>query len=399
MDKNLAEFQLFGIDIKIHWSFVLILAWGALLYGIGPAGWLMGGLYGALTFVLLFVCVTLHELGHALAARRYGIGTRSILLLPIGGVANLERMPEKPAQELVIAIAGPLVNVAIALLLLPLVLLINSAGAGAVLNGQAMVNNIRAPGLINLVTFLVAMNVILVLFNLLPAFPMDGGRVLRAFLAMLMPYRAATRTAVLVGRLMAVGFAVFGIFSGNIGLLLVAFFVYVGGSAELEAVTSRAVLRKVRASSALTPAAAKLYSSERIARGMELVMTTYQTDFPVLDLGGRFMGVLTRQRLVNALRDQGPETRVVDVMLAADQIPVVAPTVDLAHVWEVMAQSGERVIAVQDGPNFLGIITSDDIAEVFQIMGAAQENERQRPRIGPLATSGQEPPGKNTLDG
>ncbi len=389
MDKNLAEFQLFGIDVKIHWSFVLILAWGALLYGIGPAGWLVGGIYGALTFALLFVCVTLHELGHALAARRYGIGTRSILLLPIGGVANLERMPEKPTQELVIAIAGPLVNVVIAIVLLPLALLINSNGAGDLLGGQAMVNNIREPGIDNLVTFLVAMNVMLVIFNLLPAFPMDGGRVLRAFLAMAMPYRSATRTAVLVGRLMAVGFAMFGIFSGNIGLLLVAFFVYVGGSAELEAVTSRAVLRNVRASSALTPDAVRLYASERIARGMELVMTTYQTDFPVLDLGGRFVGVLTRQRLVNALRDLGADARVVEVMLPADRIPVVAPTVDLAHVWEVMAQSGGHVVAVYEGPDFLGIITNEDIAEVFQIVDATQDNEQRRPPAGAPAAPDQ----------
>jgi stage IV sporulation protein FB len=379
MDKNLAEFKLLGIDVKIHWSFVLILAWGALLYGIGPAGWLVGSIYGALTFALLFVCVTLHELGHALAARRYGIATRSILLLPIGGVANLERMPDKPRQELVIALAGPLVNVAIALLLLPVALLLSGAGVGELLGGRAILNNMRAPGFANLVTFLVSMNVWLVLFNLLPAFPMDGGRVLRAFLAMVMRYRTATRTAVLVGRLMAVGFAVFGIFSGNIGLLLVAFFVYVGGSAELEAVTSRAVLRNVRASSALTPGAAHLYASERIGRGMELVMTTYQTDFPVLDLGGRFVGVLTRQRLVNALRDVGADARVVDVMLPADQIPVVTPAVDLAHVWEVMAQSGGSVVAVQEGANFLGVITSEDIAEVFQLVGATLDNKERRP--------------------
>jgi Zn-dependent protease/predicted transcriptional regulator len=378
MDKNLAEFQLLGIDVKIHWSFVLILAWGALLYGIGPAGWLVGSIYGALTFALLFVCVTLHELGHALAARRYGIATRSILLLPIGGVANLERMPEKPRQELVIALAGPLVNVVIALLLLPLAMLL-TGGVGDLLGGRAILNNISAPGLANLVTFLVSMNVWLVLFNLLPAFPMDGGRVLRAFLAMVMRYRTATRTAVLVGRLMAVGFAMFGIFSGNIGLLLVAFFVYVGGSAELEAVTSRAVLRNVRASSALTPGATQLYASERIGRGMELVMTTYQTDFPVLDLGGRFVGVLTRQRLVDALRNVGADARVVDVMLPADQIPVVTPAVDLAHVWEVMAQSGGRVVAVQEGANFLGVITSEDIAEVFQLVGATLDNKDRRP--------------------
>lgn len=379
MGKNLAEFQLFGIDIKIHWSFVLILAWGALLYSMGPFGLLWGSIYGVLTFLLLFACVTLHELGHALAARRYGIGTRSILLLPIGGVANLERMPEKPNQELVIAIAGPLVNVGIVLLLLPLVMLVNPNGAADMLSGQAMDNNIRDPGFTNLVTALVAMNVLLVFFNLLPAFPMDGGRVLRAFLAMVMPHPAATRAAVLVGRLMAVGFALYGIFSGNIGLLLIAFFVYIGGSAELEAVTSRAVLRKVLARSALTPDAVRLYTSERIARGVDLVMASYQTDFPVLDLGGRFVGVLTRQRLVNALRDAGPDARVVEVMLPADQIPVVAPTVDLAHVWEIMALSGGRVVAVQDGQLFLGIITSEDIAEVFQIMDATLENEQGQP--------------------
>jgi len=389
MDKNLAEFQLFGIDVKIHWSFVLILAWGALLYGIGPAGFVVGGLYGALTFALLFVCVTLHELGHALAARRYGIGTRSILLLPIGGVANLERMPEKPSQELVIALAGPLVNVVIAALLLPLALLLD--GAGDLFSGRAMLNNVRAPGIDSLVSFLVAMNVLLVVFNLLPAFPMDGGRVLRAFLAMVTPYRTATRTAVLIGRLMAVAFAIFGIFSGNIGLLLVAFFVYVGGSAELEAVTSRAVLRNVRASRALTPGAARLYTSEQIGRGMELVMTTYQTDFPVLDLGGRFVGVLTRQRLINALRDKGANTRVVEVMLPAEQIPVVAPHVDLAHVWEVMAQSGGRVVAVQEGAQFLGVITSEDIAEVFQLFDATLANAQRQPPANTLAAPRQEP--------
>jgi stage IV sporulation protein FB len=377
MGKNLAEFRLLGIDIKVHWSFILILAFGAFVYGAGPAGWLVGSLYGVLTFLLLFVCVTLHEYGHALTARHFGIRTRSILLLPIGGVANLERMPEKPVQELLITIAGPLVNFTIAALLVPIVFLFGTEAASDLGQASVLVDNMREPSLVNLLLYLFLTNVLLGLFNLLPAFPMDGGRLLRALLAMIMPYTQATRAAVLVGRLVAVGMAIYGIFSGSITLLLVAFFVYVGGSAELEAVSSRAVLRSVRAGSAISPAAVSLYTSERVERAMDLILSTYQTDYPVLDLGGRFSGVLTRQRLIHALRELGPDTRVIDVMAPSSEIPEVSPNADLATVWEMMSQRGSRIVAVRDGVQFLGIITSDDISEVFQVVGAAIEG-RQR---------------------
>ncbi len=378
MGKNLAEFRLLGIDIKVHWSFILILAFGAFLYGAGPAGWLVGSLYGVLTFLLLFVCVTLHEYGHALTARHFGIQTRSILLLPIGGVANLERMPQKPNQELLITIAGPLVNFAIAALLVPIIFLFGTEAARGLGQTSVLVDNMREPSLLNLLLYLFLTNVLLGLFNLLPAFPMDGGRLLRALLAMVMPYTRATRAAVLVGRLVAVGMAFYGIFSGSITLLLVAFFVYVGGSAELEAVSSRAVLRGVRAGSAIAPGAVSLYTSERVERAMDLILTTYQTDYPVLDLGGRFSGVLTRQRLIHALRELGPDTRVVEVMAPSSDIPEVSPGTDLATVWEMMSQQGSRIVAVRDGVQFLGIITSDDISEVFQVVGAAIEGRQRR---------------------
>ncbi|MFN8468980.1 MAG: site-2 protease family protein [Caldilineaceae bacterium] len=378
MGKNLAEFRLLGIDVKVHWSFILILAFGAFVYGAGPAGWLVGGLYGVLTFLLLFVCVTLHEYGHALTARHYGIQTRSILLLPIGGVANLERMPDKPHQEMVIAIAGPLVNFAIAALLVPVVFLVGGVEAGGSL-GQTRVlsDNLRAPGPVNLLLYLFLTNVLLAVFNLLPAFPMDGGRLLRALLAMVIPYMQATRIAVLIGRLVAVGMAVYGIFTGGITLMLVAFFVYVGGSAELEAVSSRAVLRSVRAGAAIAPGAISLYTSERLERAMDLILTTYQTDYPVLDLGGRFAGVLTRQRLVSALRELGPDTRIVEVMAPSSEVPEVQASADLATVWETMSQQGSRIVAVRNGAQFAGIITNDDISEVFQVVGAAMEGRRR----------------------
>ncbi len=377
MNVNLAEFRLWGIDVKVHWSFVLVLAFGAFVYGAGPAGWVTGSLYGVLTILLLFVCVTLHEYGHALAARRFGIGTRSILLLPIGGVANLERIPEKPGQEIVIVAAGPLVNVALAILLLPVALVVGN-GAG-VFNFNAMGASIQNPGFFNLLVFLISTNILLALFNLLPAFPLDGGRLLRALLAYTMPYVRATQTAVAVGRLLAVMMAIFGIFSGAIGLLLIAFFVYVGGSAELEAVSSRAVLRQFRAREALTHNAVTLYTSERLERVMELIMNSYQTDYPVRDLAGKFVGVLTRPRLINALRESGPETRVVDAMMPASAIPHCSPDADLASVWEQMSQTGSRVVAIVDHGDVLGIITSDDISEVFQVMGAAMASRSQAP--------------------
>ena len=379
MNVNLAEFKLLGIDVKVHWSFVLVLAFGAFLYGSGPAGWLLGGLYGVLTMLLLFASVTLHEYGHALTARRFGVSTRSILLLPIGGVANLERIPEKPGQEIAIVAAGPLVNLVIAVLLAPFVLLLNGGNGAGVFTMNAVNANIQSPGLLNLLVFLISTNLLLALFNLLPAFPLDGGRLLRALLAYVQPYPQATQNAVGVGRLLAVAMAVYGIFTGAIGLLLIAFFVYVGGSAELEAVSSRAVLRRFRAGDALAHNAVTLYTSERLERVTQLIMNSYQTDYPVRDLAGQFVGVLTRPRLVDALREYGPDARIVDAMTPAASVPRCTPDSDLASVWETMGRTGSRVVAVATQNQVLGIITSDDISEVFHVMGAALEARQQPP--------------------
>lgn len=371
MGTSLLLFRLRGIEVRVHWSFVLALAYGAFIYSAGPAGPLAGALYGVLIIILLFGCVTLHEFGHALVAQYFGVKVGNITLLPIGGVASLERMPDKPMQEFLITLAGPLVNFAIALLLLPLMLLLMTMEFGGFpTNVNLWLNMLQRPGLTNLVTYLFATNILLGIFNLLPAFPMDGGRILRALLAMAMPYVRATQIAVLVGRVMAGFLAVWGLLTGNIIMLLIAFFVYVGGGAEREAVESRAVLRHFTAAQALTHSSVSLYTSERLSRAVELIMNSYQSDFPVLDLTSRFMGVLTRPRLVRALQESGPETRVVDVMVPAENVPVVSPATDLAQVWETMASGGSRVVAVKNQQQFLGLITLEDITEVFQVMGA-----------------------------
>jgi Zn-dependent protease len=385
MGTSVTLVRLFGIDMRVHWSFLLIVAYYAFIYSGAGANPLLGAAYGVVMILLLFFCVTLHELGHALVAKYYNINVPHITLLPIGGVASLERMPDKPGQEFLIAIAGPLVNIVLAAILAPFAgyAIVSAVEAGQLSTNPAAIWRFAiTPGLGNLVVNLAVTNVLLAVFNLLPAFPMDGGRILRALLAMGTSYVQATRIAVIVGRLMAVLFAFWGIMGGGIFLLLIAFFVYVGGGAELEAVESRAVLKNIPAERALTPSAVSLYSSERLNRAVDLIMTSYQTDYPVLDLSGRFVGVLTRPRLVQALKEVGPDARIVDVMIPADKVPVAPPREMLDKLWEKMAQGGSRVVAVKDGHNLLGLITLDDISEIFAVVGAHQQLANRTPPPG-----------------
>ena len=209
--------RLSGIDVFIHWSFWILPIW--ILSASSGRG--IAAALGSVGFVFaIFGCVVLHELGHALAARFYGVGTRDITLYPIGGVASLERMPERPIQELVIAVAGPLVNVVIAATLL--------MGSSLSSAGPWWQSNPLEGGLIS---GLIWVNVALVIFNMLPAFPMDGGRVLRALLATALPYTRATIIAARIGQLMAIGFGLIGLWSPNFFLLAV--FIFLAASAEL----------------------------------------------------------------------------------------------------------------------------------------------------------------------
>lgn len=375
MGTSLTLFKLFGIEVRVHWSFILILIYGAFSTIGSQDNPILAALYGILLILLLFVCVTLHEFGHALVAQYYKVNVPSITLLPIGGVASLERMPDKPLEEFLIAIAGPLVNFVIAIALMPLAFLAYNLSPQVAVTPLSLNNLIavmQTPSVPGLLINLTLTNLGLAVFNLLPAFPMDGGRILRALLAMGMSYVQATRIAVFVGRIMAVLFAIWGIWgSGSIFMLLIAFFIYIGGGSEREAVESRAVLRNILAGQALTPSAQKLYISEQVKRAVDLIMSSYQTDYPVMDLAGAFVGVLTRARLIYALHTIGPEARIVDVMVPAAEVPICSPRHTLATVWEKMTETGSRDVAIKDGNNFLGLITIDDINEVFQVYGAA----------------------------
>ena len=378
MDSSLKIARIWGIDIQVHWSFVLILFYGAFLFSRNASNVLAGAIYGVIVILLLFLCVVLHEFGHAITAKYFGINVPHITLLPIGGVAQLERMPRKPMHEFLIAIAGPAVNFVLAALLLPVALLVVSMSmrAGTIWTIiPALMRAAQSMSLAGLLLTLAGTNLLLGIFNLLPAFPMDGGRILRALLALRLQYIPATRIAVLVGRGMAILFAIWGIFGGDILLLLIAFFVYVGGRGELEAVQSRYILKDFSARQAVNKDAHILYTSEPISRAVDYIMTSYQGDFPVYDLGHNMVGVLTRPRLVATLRGQGQEGRIVDVMIPQARVPVTDAETSLADVWEKMLEARSRVIIVQDQGQFLGLITLDDISELIQVMGAAKERE------------------------
>lgn len=218
-----------GIDVHIHWSFWLLMLFYTLSATL--AGGLTSGLMTALFVALVFACVLAHEFGHALAAAGYGIPTRDITLLPIGGLARLERMPEDPKQELVIALAGPLVNVVIAAALI----------FSQWLSGLAVTTSPEAIADEGLLAPLVAANIVLVLFNMLPAFPMDGGRVLRSLIAMRTTHLRATEIAARVGRWMALLFFMIGLMTGQFTLVLVSIFVFMAGMGELLAARGRAM--------------------------------------------------------------------------------------------------------------------------------------------------------------
>lgn len=401
MGNSLKIARIWGVDIQVHWSFILILFYGAFLFSRNASNLAAGAIYGVVVILLLFVCVVLHEFGHAITAKYFGVNVPHITLLPIGGVAQLERMPRKPMQEFLIAIAGPAVNFALAAVLLPAALLVVSmsmrtGSMWALIS--ALMRTAQTMSVGGLLLTLAGTNLLLGIFNLLPAFPMDGGRILRSLLALRLRYVLATRIAVLIGRGMAILFAIWGISGGGIFLLLVAFFVYVGGRGELEAVQSRYVLKDFNARQAVNKDAHVLYTSEPISRAVDFIMTTYQGDFPVHDLGNNLVGVLTRPRLVATLRGQGQDGRIVDVMIPLARVPVTSGDTTLADVWEQMLEAGSRVIIVQDRDQFLGLITLDDISELIQVMGAAKERE-DTIAGGPGGHASASPPGaRSTFD-
>lgn len=347
-----------GIDIKVHFTFPLVLVLGAFQWADHGTS---GAVFGALLMLSLFVCVVLHELGHSLVAQRFGIDVREIILLPIGGVAMLGRMPRRPLHELLIAVAGPLVNVVIAG---ALIAYLGTSGQLS-LDGQDMVNLSKAgPSTETFLKWLLAANVSLVVFNLLPAFPMDGGRILRAILAMFMGFSRATRLATGIGQMLALALGLFAIFNGQILLAFVAAFVFLGAGQERAVEEARVLLSTLRLGDAYNKHALVLVPGDSVHRVIDYLLTSYQPDFAVV-LGGRLLGIVTRDVVLQSLASGHEDDYVAGVMKR--EVLQLSANLSLAQAREQMAEQGAHVAAVFEGERFLGLVNQDDINEALRI--------------------------------
>jgi stage IV sporulation protein FB len=350
--------RFYGTEIRIHLTFFLILLWFWVSYyhqGGTPAA-----IEGTLFVIAVFACVVLHEFGHALTARIYGIRTPDITLLPIGGVARLERMPEKPSHEILVAVAGPAVNVVIAAILVLFV------GASTNLSTLDQIDSSK----IDFVTRLAAVNIFLVLFNMIPAFPMDGGRVLRAVLAIYYPRKRATRIAARIGQGLAFVFGFLGLL-GNPILIFIALFVYLAATAESQATELQSVARHVSISDAMITKFEALGPNSVIKDAADAVIRTTQREFPVVDGGGRLRGILTREAIIGALSKSGPSTPVLEVM--TPNIPVLAPGGRLEKALQLLQTSSAPGIGVTDAAGrFVGYITAENISELMMIDVASE---------------------------
>ncbi len=362
-----------GIDIKVHWTFALALGWAALEWGLWRGAGLTGALYGVGLIGLLFACVTLHELAHSLVARYFGATVRDITLLPIGGVARLEGLPERPAQEFWMAVAGPATNIVLAVLIgavaLPLL------GWRALGGLSALLSQLNDISFERLLVDLLTANVGLAVFNLLPAFPMDGGRVLRALLASRLSEMDATRIAVRVGQGLAVLLGLAGLATGALNLLLIAGFIFLGAEQEWRGTQVTAALRQIPASAALIRGGMTLSPYDPLARAIDTALRGGQADFAVFDRG-YLVGVLTREDVSRGFRQYGPNVQVGRVMNA--DIPMASAHDTLLELQRKMKASGSPAISVVEEGRFLGLATPESVRKALQLFGA----RRWRP-VGP----------------
>lgn len=345
--------RLFGIPLRIHLTFFLLL----LLVWFQPPQSGLGGLGGVLFVIALFACVVIHELAHSLVARRYGVPVRHIILLPIGGISMMERMPDDPHEEFNVAVVGPLTSLAIAAVLLGVVLL-----AGGTL--ESFTHPLR-PGIIPFVARLTLINVILAGFNLIPAFPVDGGRVLRALLAFHMDYADATHTAAVIGQSLAIVAGIYALFTSQWILLFIAVFVYMGAQSEDTQVRVRRTLREVPAWQAMVNDFRALDKDDTLADAFAYASHSYQHDFPVTD-DGQLVGLVTRQALISGMQQQGGTTTVSDVMVGNPCR--VGPNDSLADVYQEMSTGACPIAAVVDGTRLVGLVTPESVSQYLMAL-------------------------------
>lgn len=361
MFKNgsLKLFSVRGIDIRLHYTFPLILIYAALQFGVFIGGGLSGAVFGVIAISLLFVLVTLHELGHSFAAMHYNVPVERIVLSPIGGVAQLRRMPEEPKQEFIVAIAGPAVNFVIALIF----------GVFALGLGINLVNPFTALGTFSLTalfSYVFISNIFLALFNLIPAFPMDGGRVLRALLAMRLEYVRATNIAATIGRGFAILLGIYGFFGGGIFLMIIAFFLFTMAGQEAAAVRVGRALKGYTVQQAYNASVHRLHPYQTLQHAANMMLYSGQDTLPVSQ-DGRLVGIVTQPQVMELLQTHGPNTMVGHIMKR--NVAPVSLQSEITAVQKRFNEEGLNALpVVGHGEYLIGLITRRHIAELYRML-------------------------------
>jgi len=372
MNKKLSLFigQFAGIRVFIHWTFWLILIWVFFsYYNINKNP--QEGFEGVLFILALFACVVLHEFGHALTAKRYGIKTRNITLYPIGGVASLESLPEQPGREFMVAVAGPLVNVVIAG-----ILWMYLSFSGQMPDFEALQN--ADPEDLNGMTLpfsfnLLMANVILVAFNLIPAFPMDGGRMLRALLAFKMERSKATRLAASIGQILAIAFIFLGFFY-NFWLVIIGFFIYIGAGSEANMETIRTNLSDNKVRDVIMKKFSILLPQDTLEKAVRILLDSQEQEFIVAE-NEQVVGVLTRKELIKGLSDHGKNYPVSEVM--SKDFMILHPEMPLKEVYVKMLTKGCSVGPVLEDGKLIGVVDKTNIDELLMVESALRNDDER----------------------
>ena len=360
--------KIIGIPIKIDLTFLLILAlftwvfattdysiFGFMIgFGAVPVSVLGQYLLAALLSVLFFVCVLLHELGHSYVTQRYGFKINSITLFIFGGVSQIEEMPRKPSMELIIAVVGPLVSLLLGGFFYLLFLFFNSLGTslipqiGFVLTGT-----------------LAFYNIILGLFNLIPAFPIDGGRVLRAAIARTTDYGRATRIAANVGKIFAIGMAVFGFFDYfNIWLILIAIFIYIGASQEMQTTEISIALEDLKVKDIMTPHVEFVTPDLSLHQFIDFIHTHKHTSYPVLE-NDKLVGIITVMDLHNVSKENQDSTYIRDVM--HKEVLAISPDESANTAFKTMIRHTNERMIVKENDKVHGILSWSDLLHAIKM--------------------------------
>jgi len=353
-----------GIKIYIHWSFIFLLGW-ILIANFQMGYSLYEGLAGIGFVLIIFTCVVLHELGHALTAKRYGIKTKNITLLPIGGLANMERMPEKPGQELLVAIMGPFVNVVIAL---ALYLYLSATGGIPTMEELAALQEEGYSLLVGgyFLFYLMIINVILVLFNILPAFPMDGGRMLRAMLSYKFDRATATKIAARIGQVIAVLFVIIG-FYANFWLIFIGIFIFFGAGVEALFETTKSMLSKFKVRDVTMTSYTILSPQDTIGKAVKTLLEGQEREFLVGE-ENEVQGVLTRNEIIKGLNERGKETIISEVM--RKDFITLQPGMELKDAYQTLMVNPCSMAPVFEDDVLIGVLDQENINELVMVSKA-----------------------------